>query len=120
MKTIINKSEVMKKAHELFNSENKFGLGVYVPELKWQRALKVAWCIVKFKARAVKRQVLIKYKKLDGTFRTAIATLCNDLTPKFTTTTTHRTKTNNDVQVYFDMTKQAWRSFRVENLITVI
>ena len=59
------------------------------------------------------------YKKLDGTFRIACGTLC--------TRHIERTQRGKGVQkkkqatqVYWDIEKKEWRSFRAQNLIEII
>lgn len=56
-----------------------------------------------------------KFKKLDGSIRTAHGTLKKSLLPP--TLGTGR-KPADGVVVYYDTDKKSWRSFRAENLLT--
>lgn len=58
--------------------------------------------------------VKFKYRKLDGSTRIAIGTLQKDLLPKLKGT---GRPMKEDSQLYFDVEKQSYRSFKKENLL---
>lgn len=58
------------------------------------------------------------YKKIDGTFRNAIGTLSTRLIERSQRGKGIR-KVKNTTQVFFDVEKNEWRSFKVENLIGI-
>lgn len=79
-------------------------------------AMKQSWQVLKLKAALKKDVVKFFYQKLDGTIRTAWGTLKEGLIPK--TKGTERKK-NESLITYYDNEKQAFRSFKVANLIKV-
>lgn len=81
-------------------------------------ALKTAWANAKFKAEAFNRIVEFYFQKVDGSLRQAFGTLKSELIPA--TAGTDNRKKNEDIQVYFDTEKQAWRCFKKCNLIKVV
>lgn len=80
-------------------------------------ALTTAWRNAKAKARMTQGAIHFAYLKVDGTLREAYGTLCAELVPTRTDGTGR--KQNNAVQVYFDLTRGAWRSFRKANLVNI-
>lgn len=79
-------------------------------------AMKQAWQVLKLKAALKKGVVKFYYQKLNGEVRTAWGTLKEGLIPE--TKGTERKK-NDSLITYYDNEKQAYRSFKVANLIKV-
>nr|WP_302437567.1 SH3 beta-barrel fold-containing protein [Bacteroides intestinalis] len=79
-------------------------------------AMKQAWQVLKLKAALKNGVVKFYYQKLNGEVRTAWDTLKEGLIPE--TKGTERKK-NESLITYFDNEKQAYRSFKVANLIKV-
>lgn len=69
------------------------------------------------------REVSFSFVKKDGTIRNAIGTLMEEaLPPKIeegTPPSEKKMEQNYSVLTYFDVQKQAWRSFRIANLISM-
>lgn len=61
--------------------------------------------------------VTFTFAKVDGTIRVARGTLRNDVLPQ--TKGTGR-PTPENIQVYYDVDKKSWRSFKKDNLIGII
>ena len=80
-------------------------------------ALKVAWANMKLKAAMKQRIVKFYFQKVDGSIREAYGTLKESLLPPIKGTDS-RNKSDT-LQVYFDTEKQAYRSFKVANLIKI-
>lgn len=80
-------------------------------------ALKVAWANMKLKAAMKQRIVKFYFQKVDGSIREAYGTLKESLLPPIKGTDSR--KKNDTLQVYFDTEKQAYRSFKVANLIKI-
>lgn len=76
-------------------------------------ALKKAWDNIKLSAAMRKGVVTFFFEKTDGTVRHAYGTLANGLVPA----TKGDGKGNAMVQTYYDVDRQAWRSFVKYNLI---
>ncbi|MBE7401413.1 DUF2693 domain-containing protein [Bacteroides fragilis] len=79
-------------------------------------AMKKAWQVLKLKAALKKGVVKFYYQKLNGENRTAWGTMKEDLIPK---TKGMERKRNESIITYFDNEKQAYRSFKVANLIKI-
>lgn len=83
-------------------------------------ALKVAWKNAKVYRAMCTSVVTFAFRKVDGSTRISTGTLSVDNVPasawKFSP---NPHKKNQDVQRYFDVEKQEWRSFKRENLILV-
>lgn len=79
-------------------------------------AMKQSWLVLKLKEALKKGVVKFMYTKLDGTVRTAWGTLKEGMIPE--TKGTERKK-NESLITYYDNEKQAFRSFKVANLIKV-
>ena len=77
-------------------------------------ALKQSWKVLKLKAALKKGVVKFYYQKLNGEIRTAWGTLKEGLIPE--TKGTERKK-NESLITYYDNEKQAYRSFKIANLI---
>lgn len=82
--------------------------------MSMSEAMKLAWANAKLKAAMRKGVVRFKFVKVDGSIRDAVGTLAEDIVPQ---TGMGGRKRNSGVTVYFDLTRQSWRSFRKENLI---
>lgn len=105
MKTNINKSKLMSMAHSIFSNNQVEN---------WSEALKAAWKAMKLRARMAVDTVKFVYRKVDGTIREAVGTV-KDLASHFTGTGTH--KSCGYTVVYFDIEKNAIRSFKAVCLI---
>ncbi|MGJ1414108.1 SH3 beta-barrel fold-containing protein [Sphingobacterium multivorum] len=79
----------------------------------FSEALKYAWKIIKLKSKLSKEIVSFKYKKVDGSIRTAIGTLSS----KFVDYEYKGQTSSNKVFTYYDVEHGAFRSCKVENLI---
>ena len=78
-------------------------------------AMKQAWKNIKLRAALVGNVVRFKYRKIDGSVRNAVGTLIENMLPA--TKGTGR-KACPDVQVYFDLEKKAFRSYKKSTLIS--
>lgn len=82
----------------------------------WRLCLKKAWEVIKLERALRKGVVNFRYTKTDGSLRMAVGTLRN--IPSGTTYNGRRvTKQGYRVFKYFDVERNAFRSFRVENVI---
>ncbi len=104
-----------------FNSKmrdlmNRAWMLVKVYGFSMAEAMKQAWLVLKLKAALKKGIVKFMYTKLNGEVRTAWGTLKNGLIPE--TKGTERKK-NESLVTYYDNEKQAYRSFKVANLIKI-
>lgn len=79
-------------------------------------AMKQAWQVLKLKSALKKGVVKFRYEKLNGEIRTAWGTLKDGLIPE--TKGTGRKKSESLV-TYYDNEKEAFRSFKVANLIGI-
>lgn len=97
------KSQLFKIAHAIKSNYTSFS-----------EALKHAWKVIKLKIQLKRGEVSFKFKKVDGTIRTALGTL--NLTVE--KGEGNKTKAPNYGQIaYFDLQKGQYRSFKAENLI---
>ncbi|MFI3331826.1 MAG: SH3 beta-barrel fold-containing protein [Rikenellaceae bacterium] len=98
------RTKVFRRAHKLAQTTNE----------TFAVCLAKAWAIYRLTRKMAQKVVKFSYKKVDGTLRTAKGTLRN---------ITHLVKGNGSdtpsTLRYFDVEAQAFRSFRIENLITV-
>lgn len=76
--------------------------------------LSKAWALYRLKRSMLQGVVKFAYEKLDGTLRVAYGTL-QDIDSKVKGTHPSSIKTFN----YYDVEAEAFRCFRVENLVTV-
>lgn len=81
-------------------------------------ALKKAWQVFKLKAKMTKGIVRFYFRKVDGTIREAYGTLRSDLMPEIKGDDTRRK--NDTTQTYYDTEKQAFRCFKLANLVSVL
>ena len=105
MKTNINKSKLMSMAHSIF-SNNQVA--------NWSDALKAAWKAMKLRALMTVSTVKFAYRKVDGTIREAIGTVKG--LSNFVGKESKRKSCGYTV-VYFDIEKNAIRSFKAISLI---
>ena len=101
-------SGIMRTAWTVAKSEN----------ISLSTALRLAWKSFKLKLRMKTEVVKFAFKKIDGTVREAVGTLVSDMLPKRdeSTQTKERAK-NYGVQVYYDLDRDCFRSFKVANLL---
>ena len=86
--------------------------------LTMSEALQRAWKCEKLRKAMKNAAVVFKFRKVDGSLRVAYGTMSSAIVPKGDNTSHQGTrKTNLLVQVYYDLEKKAFRSFRKENLI---
>ena len=78
-------------------------------------ALKTAWLNFRLKEALKVTAVVFTYRKKDGTTRKAFGTLLYPHSEK----PQSESKASDKVQIYFDIEKQAWRSFNKWNLISL-
>lgn len=98
--------EVMRRAWQL----------VKVYGFSMAEAMKQSWKVLKLKESLKKGTVKFMYTKLNGEIRTAWGTLKEGLIPE---TKGAERKKNESLITYYDNEKQAFRSFKVANLIKV-
>jgi len=108
MKTTVNQLEVLSRATTLvkkgFNLEQSLNISATIEALQFKLMNGTAHFL---------------YKKTDGTIREAFGTLLEKVvTNNINGWGTPRKYFN--TQAYFDIEAQAWRSFRYENLVTIL
>lgn len=101
----INKSRLFKMAHSIFRNNQVSN---------FSEALKAAWKAMKLKAQMAAGVVEFAFRKADGSIRKAIGTL-KEIAAHIGGTSTR--KSCDYVVVYFDMERNAIRSFRAVSLI---
>ena len=109
MKTTSNfRVRVMSYAHHIF----------VTTVISWSDALKKAWQL--YRLAKLMRQGVVKFyfEKVDGSSRVAYGTLCN-LPAGITSRKGSKKATNYGTMCYWDTKKNAFRSFRVENIIAI-
>ena len=101
-------STIMRTAWAVRKSEN----------ISMSCALKLAWKSFKLKLRMKTEVVKFAFKKIDGTVREAVGTLVSSMLPQRgdNQPTKERAK-NYGVQVYYDLDRDCFRSFKVANLL---
>lgn len=99
---------VMSYAHHIYQS------GVN----NWSNALKKAWQLYRLAKLMRKGVVKFYFEKVDGSARVAYGTLC-DLPAGITSRKGGKKAPNYGTMCYWDIKKQAFRSFRVENFISM-
>lgn len=105
MKAQINKSQLFKMAHTMLRKAEAANLS---------EALTKAWKALKLKAAMMAGNVAFAFRKLNGEIRQAVGTLVN---VAYTAKNTTRKAGPADVICYFDVEKNAFRSFNAANLI---
>ncbi len=109
MATQINKSQLFKMAHTMLRKAEASN---------FSEALRKAWKVMKLHARMLAGKVEFSYRKMDGGIRKAVGTLFNiNYTPKTPADGKPRKERPVDVICYFDIEKNAFRSFCAANLI---
>lgn len=103
-------SQVMKSAWAVFKSKGNTE--------SFSTCLKKSWKAIKVKAQMFTGKVHFQFKKADGTIREAWGTLKNG-------SFTYVSKNSNrkpcySTVVYFDLVKNAFRSFSIDSFIGVI
>lgn len=78
-------------------------------------AMKQAWKNIKLTAAMLGKVVHFTFRKVDGTIREAVGTLVESLLPALKGT---GRKASQNVQVYFDLDRKAFRSFKKDSLIS--
>lgn len=107
MSTKIDRSKLFKIAHAIIRKAQA---------TSFSEALKYAWKAIRIYTRMKVGKVEFSFRKLDGTIRRAVGTLCDiDYTPS--PNSARRAKPEEDVMCFFDVEKQNFRSFRVTSLI---
>jgi len=82
----------------------------------WSDCLKTVWAIYNMEKEVeAGKKITFQFKKKDGTIRTAIAGKVPE-SYQFKSTTTK----NPLVQKYYDLEKDAFRSFKVENFLALV
>jgi hypothetical protein len=85
-----------------------------VHEFGWSigRALRTAWQFSRLREAMKSGVVSFRYFKVDGTLRTARGTLSTAIIPGRTDGSGSMRRRSDAVQVYYDLDKGGWRSFR--------
>lgn len=103
MKTTSNfRTRVMKYAWQIFRATGN----------AWNICMKKAWYVYKLYAALKERVVYITYLKKDGTIRPAVGSLRFEGGEY-----TKKGKPAYKTLCYYDLEKQGFRSFKIENLI---
>jgi len=84
----------------------------------WRECITQGWVFAKTLAALKAGIVKFKFRKVDGTIREAVGTLCVDFLPS--TPVKGYRKPNDTIQVYYDIEKGEFRSFKKANLIEVM
>ncbi len=104
----INKHRLFKMAHAMIRKSEAINLS---------DALRQAWKVMKLQAQLLVSKVHFTFRKVSGEIREAYGTLCDiDYTPKTPANGKPRQRPD-DIICYFDLDKQAFRSFNAANLI---
>lgn len=105
----INKTQLFKMAHAMVRKATFETFG---------EALRKAWQVLKLRATMFAGKVEFAYRKTDGAVRKAIGTLCNiNYTPAPLAPGKVRREKPIDQICYFDVEKNAFRSFMAASLI---
>ena len=84
-------------------------------------ALKLSWRNAKLYRRLCGSKVSFEFRKVDGTIRSTTGTISTHIIPSQSLPNgLNGHKKNANMQAYYDIDKQAWRSFKRENLISII
>ena len=75
--------------------------------------------IDELKKRLKEGEVEFTYRKKDGSLRNAKGTTKNDIIPEEHTPKGVTMNTPNNVCRYFDLNTEGWRSFLIENLVSI-
>lgn len=107
MKMKVNKSKLFKIAHAILRKSQVS---------TWSEALKAAWKAVKVYTKMLVGTVEFTFRKVNGEIRKAIGTL-HDLDYTAKGTGSSDPDKNADVICFWDVEKQAFRSFKSVTLI---
>ena len=108
MKQQINRSEVLTLAHAI-RRQNQF--------LTWGQCQAQAWQVVRLRAALRAGATRFTFQKQDGEVREAYGTL-NTALFQYDYKGTDRAESPTAIR-YFDLDKNAWRSFRAERILQV-
>ena len=97
------KSKVCRLAYELIQNEG----------LDQSTAMRLAWANIKLYVELCKGKVHFSFTKKDGTVREAYGTLVAEYLPEIKGTG----KKCSSTQVYYDLDKNSFRSFRKDSLL---
>ena len=103
------RSRVMKYAWQMWKSTKQ----------QWRECMLKAWQLYRLAKAMREGLVAFFYRKADGTIRKAVGTL-KDLPVGATLGGKKLTKPSYKTFAYFDIEKEAFRCFKIENLITGI
>ena len=105
----------MKKDMNLSNIVKQAWMFIRMYGMSKSEAFKQAWKNWKLKKAMKNRVVKFIFQKVDGSYRTAWGTLIESMLPP---TSGQERKPNPTTQVYYDCERQAYRCFKVANLIS--
>lgn len=108
MKQQISRSEVLTMAHAI-RRQNQF--------LTWGQCQAQAWKVARLRSALRAGATRFTFQKQDGEVREALGTLNNSLF-QYEHKGTDRAECPTVVK-YFDLDKNAWRSFRAERILQV-
>lgn len=108
MKQQINRSEVLTLAHQI-RRQNQF--------LTWGQCQSQAWQVVRLRAALRAGATRFTFQKQDGEVREAFGTL-NPALFQYEHKGSERAESLTAIR-YFDLDKNAWRSFRAERILKV-
>ncbi|MEI6410270.1 MAG: SH3 beta-barrel fold-containing protein [Bacteroidota bacterium] len=108
MKQQINRSEVLKMAHAI-RRQNQF--------LTWGQCQAQAWKVARLRAALRTGATRFTFQKQDGEVREAYGTLNSELF-QYDHKGSDRAESPTAIK-YFDLEKNAWRSFRAERILQV-
>lgn len=104
----VNKSKLFKIAHSIFRKGQV---------ATFAEALQKAWKAIKVYTEMLTGTVTFTFRKVNGEIRNAVGTLCDiDYQSKGSQSQEYKDR-NADVICYFDMEKNAFRSFKAVTLI---
>ena len=92
---------VMRYAHHIYHNS----------ERSWRESLVTAWELYHLKQALLKGRVKFYYKKKDGVYRVAFGTLALHLK------TVSKKAENLTVLTYYDLERNAFRCFKIENFL---
>jgi len=99
------RKRVMMYAHNIYAATKR----------SWRRCLIKAWELYRLAKKMRERAVRFAYEKVDGSVRLATGTLC-DLPAGVTS---GKGKPSYKTFAYYDIDKQQFRCFKIENLLTI-
>lgn len=108
MKQQITRSEVLTLAHQI-RKQNQF--------LTWGQCQAQAWKVIRLRSALRAGATRFTFQKTDGEVREAYGTL-NSTLFQYEHKGTERNESPTAIK-YFDLDKNAWRSFRAERILSV-